>query len=177
MGIWPTWVLVAIDHFSRAVIAAGPLEGPNAGWAIDVLAQAFLRQGPPRHPITDQDSLFTSDACRQLLRQWEVKQRFGAVGKHRSIAVTERLIRTLRQEWLARVPLIRGLDHLSGLLADFAAYYNECRGHRRLDGGTPSMVYEGRHWERPERSAKMLQGPIRIRHFAEARITVYELAA
>jgi len=39
------------------------------------------------------------------------------------------------------------------------------------------MVYEGRHWEKPERSAKTLQAPIRIRHFAEPRITVYELAA
>jgi len=176
-GIWPTWVLVAIDHYSRAVIALAPLEGPNAGWAIEVLEQAFLRQGQPRHLITDQDSLFTSDAFRELLRQWEVKQRFGAVGKHGSIAVTERLIRTLKHEWLARVPLIRGLDHLSGLLADFAVYYNQCRGHRRFDGATPSMVYEGRHWEKPERSAKTLQAPIRVRHFAEPRITVYELAA
>ena len=30
-GLWPTWVLVAIDHFSRAVMAVVPLEGPNAG--------------------------------------------------------------------------------------------------------------------------------------------------
>jgi len=71
--------------------------------------------------------------------------------------VTERLIWTLKREWLARVPLIRGLDHLGELLADFDVYYNQCRCHRRLDGATT--------------------GPIRLRHFREQRITVYELAA
>ena len=77
----------------------------------------------------------------------------------------------------ARVPLIRGLDHLSELLADFEMYYNQYRCHRRLGGATPSMVYEGGSWQKPDRSAKMLRRPIRVRHFREQRITVYELAA
>jgi hypothetical protein len=33
--------------------------------------------------------------------------------------VTERLIWTLKPEWLARVVLIRGLEHLRELLAEF----------------------------------------------------------
>jgi transposase InsO family protein len=44
-GVWPTWVLVAIDHFSRAVMAIAPLEGPNAGWVVEVLEEAFLHHG------------------------------------------------------------------------------------------------------------------------------------
>ena len=28
-GLWPTWVLVAIAYFSRAVMAVVPLEGPK----------------------------------------------------------------------------------------------------------------------------------------------------
>ena len=176
-GVWPTWVLVAIDHFSRAVTAAVPLEGPNAGWIIDSLEQAFLRHGRPKHLITDQEGVFICDLFRNLLSQWNVRHRFGAVGKHGSIAVTERLIRTLKREWLARVPLIRGLDHLSELLADFVVYYNEYRGHRRLGGAMPLMLYRGQTWRRPNRSAKTLLGSVRARHFAETRITAYELAA
>jgi transposase InsO family protein len=113
----------------------------------------------------------------QLLRDWNVKQRFGAVGKHGSIAVTERLIWTLKREWLARVALIRGLDHLGELLADFEVYYNQHRCHQRLNGATPSMLYQGETWQKPDRSAKRVAGPIRLRHFREQRITVYELAA
>jgi transposase InsO family protein len=93
------------------------------------------------------------------------------------MAVTERLIWTLKREWLARVVLIRGLDHLGQLLADFELYYNQHRSHRRLHGATPSMMYEARDWQKPDRSAKRLAGPIRLRHFREQRITVYELAA
>ena len=176
-GIWPTWVLVAIDHFSRAVMAVAPLEGPNAGWVVDVLEGAFLRYGPPRHLITDQEGVFVSEVFAELLSDWNVKRRFGAVGKHGSIAVTERLIWTLKREWLARVPIIRGLDHLGELLADFAVYYNDYRGHRRLDGATPASRYLGRNWQKPDRFAKRLAGPIRLRRFREQRITVYELAA
>jgi len=67
--------------------------------------------------------VFISDLFAELLRRWNVRQRFGAAGKHGSIAVTERAILTLKQEWLRRVPAIRGFDHLSGLLGDFEVYY------------------------------------------------------
>ena len=141
------------------------------------MEQAFLRHGPPKHLISDQEGVFVSDVFAALMRDWNIKQRFGAVGKHGSIAVTERLIWTLKHEWLARVVLIQGLDHLVQLLADFEEYYNECRCHQRLGGATPSMMYEGRNWQKPDRSAKRVAGPIRLRHFREQRITVYELAA
>jgi transposase InsO family protein len=176
-GVWPTWVLVAIDHFSRAAMAIAPLEGPNAGWMVEVLEQAFLSHGPPKHLISDQEGIFTGEAFTELLTDWGIKHRLGAVGKHGSIAVTERLIWTLKREWLARVPLIRGLDHLGELLMDFEVYYNQYRCHRRLGGAKPSMIYEGGSWQKPDRSAKTLRHPIRRRHFPEQRITVYELAA
>ncbi len=141
------------------------------------MEEAFGRHGPPKHIITDQEGIFTGEAFAELLVDWDVKHRLGAVGKHGSIAVTERLIWTLKHEWLARVPLIRDLDHLGELLADFEVYYNQHRCHQRLGGATPSMIYEGGDWQKPDRSAKTLRGPIRLRHFREQRITIYELAA
>jgi len=39
------------------------------------------------------------------------------------------------------------------------------------------MIYEGGNWQKPDRLAKTLQCPIRLRHFREQRITIYELAA
>ena len=153
-GLWPTWVLVAIDHFSRKVVACCVLEGPNAGRVAEVLEDAFLRHGAPRHIITDQENVFVSDAFAELPTRWDVRQRFGAVGKHGSIAVTERVILTLKYEWLRRVPVIRGLDHLNRLLQDFGIYYNEYRGHARLGGGVPSVIHRGEQRSRPAKSAK-----------------------
>ena len=176
-GLWPTWVLVAIDHFSRAVMAVVPLEGPNAGWVVEALEEAFSRQGPPKHLISDQEKVFISEVLADLLHQWDVKHRFGAVGKHGSIAVTERVILTLKYEWLKRIPVIRGLDHLSELSGNFALYYNEYRGHTTLGGAVPAAVYLGEPWDKPEKSAKTLPTNLERRVFADTSITAYRLAA
>jgi len=175
--VWPTWVLVAIDHFSRRVVAVCPLEGPNAGWVVEALEEAFLRHGAPRHIISDQEGVFVSEVFAALLRDWNIKPRFGAVGKHGSIAVTERAILTLKQEWLKRAPVIRGLDHLSQLLDDFSEYYNHWRGHSTIGGAVPSLIHRGEVWQRPDRSAKTLPGAIERRFFPDTRVTAFRLAA
>jgi transposase InsO family protein len=176
-GIWPTWVLVAVDHFSRAVMAVVPLEGPNAGWVAGALEEAFLRHGPLRHVITDQQGVFTSEVFAELLRDWDVRPRFGAVGRHGSIAVTGRAILTLKHEWLRRVPVIRGLDHLSQLLDDFSEYYKEWRGHSTIGGAVPSVIHCRAIWERPDRAAKTVSGLIQQRSSPDVRITAFRLAA
>jgi putative transposase len=175
--IWPTWVLVAIDHFSRRVVACCPLEGPNAGWVVGALEEAFRHHGPPKHIITDQEGIFTGEALAELLWDWDIKHRFGAVGKHGSIAVTERVIRTLKYEWLRRVPVIRGLDHLGRLLADFALYYNTWRPHSALKGAVPELIHADREWSPPPKTAKTIPANIERRFFPETRITGFRLAA
>jgi transposase InsO family protein len=137
----------------------------------------FGQYDAPRHLISDQETVFTSDAFRDLLAQWEVKHRFGAVGRHGSIAVTERVILTLNYEWLKRVPPIRGLDHLDQLLRDFTVYYNEYRGHAKLSSAVPSVIHRGQQWTRPEKSAKTLPADTERRLFPDTQITAYRLAA
>jgi transposase InsO family protein len=124
---------------------------------------AFGRHGPPKHIIPDQGDVFASDASGELLDRRGVKQRFGAVGKHGSIAVTERAIRTLKQEWLWRVPVVRGLEHLGQLRRDFEVYYNEYRGHGRLGGAVPSLIHRGEEWTKPVQSAKRVPAAIERR--------------
>jgi len=175
--IWPTWVLVGIDHYSRMVTTTCPLEGPNAGWVTTALESAFARHGAPKHIITDQEGIFISGAFAELLTRWDIRQRFGAVGKHGSIAVTERAILTLKYEWLRRVPLIRGLDHLVALLDDFALYYNTYRGHTTLRGALPAAIHRGDWWTTPPRSAKTLPHNLERRLFPDTAITAYRLAA
>ena len=175
--VWPTWVLVGIDHYSRMVTTTCPLEGPNVAWVTTALESAFARYGAPKHIITDQEAVFTSGAFAELVDRWQVTQRFGAVGQHGSIAVTERVIRTLKYEWLHCLPIIRGADHLSRLLDDFALYYNHYRGHMACGGALPAALYQGEEWHKPPRSAKALPRNIERRVFADTRVTAYRLAA
>ena len=170
-------MLVAIDYFSRKVGACCSLENPNAGWVVEMLERAFTRHGSPRHLITDQEGVFTGEVFGELLQRWNVKQRFGVVGKHGSIAVTERVIRTLKYEWLRRVPLIKGLDHLEALLADFVCYYNSWRPHTTLKGAVPDLIHAEQEWSAPARTAKAVPAHVERRFFPETRITGFRLAA
>jgi transposase InsO family protein len=174
-GLWPIEVLVAIDHFSRKVVCAVPLEGPNAGWIIEALEQAIRKHGAPKHIISDRASVFVGDVFAELLRQWNIKPRFGAVGKHGSIAVTERVIKTLKYEWLRCVPLIKGFDHLTLLCTEFESWYNAWRPHMALEGLRPDDFYYDRKPEKPKRDAKAVPGNIERRIFRETRLTAYRL--
>jgi transposase InsO family protein len=173
--LWTIQVLVAIDHFSRKVVCVAPPEGPNAGWIIEALEQTMRKHGAPKHIISDQAKVFVGDAFAALLSQWNIKPRFGAVGKRGSIAVTERVIKTLKYEWLKRVPLLKGFDHLTALCMEFEHWYNVWRPHMTLEGFRPDDLYYSRKPETPARNAKTVPGKIERRVFTETRLTAYRL--
>ena len=71
-------------------------------------------------------------------------QRFGAIGKHGSIALIERCIRTLKDEgvrrWLAPIRW----RTVGRQLSLFVVWYNGQRPHAGLAGATPEEIYFGR---------------------------------
>ncbi|MHC4329167.1 MAG: DDE-type integrase/transposase/recombinase [Planctomycetota bacterium] len=173
--LWPIHICVVIDHFSRKVMSVTPLEGPNAGWIFEALETAFQKHGPPKHIISDRASVFIGDVFANLLGQWDVKPRFGAIGQHGSISVTERAIKTLKYEWLKRVAIIKGFDHLTMLCKEFQYWYNIWRPHMTLDGIRPDDVYYEKKPEKPQRDAKTVPTHIEEHLFQETRVTGYRL--
>ena len=133
------------------------------------------KHGAPKHIISDQAPVFIGNAFAELLRQWNIKPRFGAVGKHGSIAVTERVIKTLKYEWLRCVPLIKGFDHLMSLCTEFESWYNTWRPHMTLEGFRPDDLYHSHKPETPKRDAKTVPANIERHVFAETRLTAYRL--
>ena len=174
-GLWPIHICVVIDHFSRKVMAAVPLEGPNAGWINNALESAIEKNGPPKHIISDQGRVFIGDVFAELMATYEILHRFGAIGKHGSIAVTERVNKTLKYEWLKRVALIKGMDHLAELCNEFEVWYNRWRPHMTLDGLRPDDVYFDNKPDKPERNAKTVPCYIEQHYFRHTRITGYRL--
>ena len=174
-GIWPMHICVVIDHFSRKVMSVTPLEGANTGWISNSLESAMEEHGAPKHVISDQASVFTGDVFAELLDSWNIKARFGAVGEHGSISVTERAIKTLKYEWLKRVSFIKGIDHLVALCEQFEDWYNRWRPHMALDGLRPDDVYYDKKPEKPQRGAKTVPTNIEEHLFQETRVTGYRL--
>ncbi len=174
-GLWKICVLVAIDHFSRKVVAVSPLEGPNAGMVINALEAAFENTGKPKHLISDHGSVFTSAAFREFIDSNRVKIRYGAIGEHGSIAVTERVIETLKYEWLKKVVIIRGFRHLERLCCEFTEWYNNWRPHEFLGSATPATVFRDRAVPFVLKNAKDVPENIITKRFEETKVTAYGL--
>jgi transposase InsO family protein len=174
-GLWPIHICVVIDHFSRKVMTAVPLEGPNAGWINNALESAIGKYGPPKHIISDQAHVFTGAVFAELLDAYRIQPRLGAVGKHGSIAVTERVNKTLKYEWLKRATFIKGIDHLAELCKEFEIWYNGWRPHMTLDGIRPDDVYYNKKPKKPKRNAKTVPCNIEQHYFRHTRITGYRL--
>lgn len=138
------WVMAILDHFSRRVIGFAVFGSqPSAVEVRDVLDRAVLRVGAsPKHTVTDQGSQFQGE-YHDWCHGHGVKPRFGAIGKHGSIAVTERFFLTLKNELLRRILVPLRLETMCFEIARYVRWYNEARPHRSLGGATPCEVYDG----------------------------------
>jgi len=174
-GLWPVQVCVVIDHFSPKVVCVTPLEGRNAGWIINPLETAIEKHGVPRHMISDQGSVFIGGVFADLMERRTILPRLGAIGKHGSIAVTERVIKTLKYERFQRVPIIRSFDHLTELCDEFSNWYNLWRPHMKLEGHHPDDVYYDRKPKMPRPASKTVPNNIETHLFQQTRVTGYRL--
>jgi len=123
----------------------------------------------------DQAHVFTGGVFSELLGTYNIKPRFGAVGKHGSIAVTERVIKTLKYEWLKRVAIIKGIDHLAELCKEFETWYNNWRPHMTLGSIRPDDVYYDNKPDKPKRDTKKVPHNIEQHFFQETKVTGYRL--
>lgn len=131
------WVMILMDQFSRRIVGfavhAGPLDGP----AVCRLFNSIISGSrPPRYLSTDNDPLF-------LFRQWSANLRILDVTEVKTVPYVplshpfvERLIGTVRREYLDQVPFWSARD-LERKLVSYQDYYNKDRVHRGLDGYPP----------------------------------------
>jgi transposase InsO family protein len=100
--------------------------------------------GRPAHFVSDRARCFTGQFFRRKLLRLGVKQRFGAVGKKGSIALIERLWRTLKDALGLRLlrPLVA--EDLAAKIEMGLVHYAHFRPHQALSGATPAEIYFGR---------------------------------
>jgi putative transposase len=146
---WPFcwWIVVLLDHYSRRVMDCAVFrQAPTAVAVRRFLGRALRAAGTtPRYLISDKGCQFWPTAGYQRwCRRQGIRPRFGAVGQRGSIAVIERLIRTMKHELMhgMQVPLRHAtLRHQFYLRI---GWYNEHRPQASLGGRTPNEVYFGR---------------------------------
>ena len=137
-----------MDQFTRRIIGFGVHPGDVDGVALcRMFNTAISSQGAPRYPSSDNDPLFR-------YHRWQANLRILEIGKIKSIRYTpvshpfvERLIGTIRREYLDRVFFWNAQD-LERKLGGFLPYYNHTRVHQSLDGSAPAEV-SGQHQPLP----------------------------
>jgi putative transposase len=135
--------VVVVDYFSRRALAVKVLKCvPSAADVCAALdAARSVARGTPKYTVTDRGAQFQSEYRNWCVRH-SVKPRFGALGKHGSIALVERFILSLKREALpGLVPL--SASAMNALFESYAAWYATERPHQGLSGRTPLEVFEG----------------------------------
>ena len=134
------WVMVVMDQYTRRIIGfavhAGALDGPTVCRMFNSIISGAKA---PRYLSSDNDPLF-------LFHQWNANLRILAVLAVKTVPYAplshpfvERLIGTIRREYLDQVPFWSALD-LERKLLLFKEYYNRHRVHRGLDRSPPNEI-------------------------------------
>jgi putative transposase len=133
------YVLVFIQHGTRRMHIGGVTAHPTGDWTVQQARNLALdlgdRFGDFRFLIRDRGSNFTRsfDAVFQATGTTTLRT---AVQAPRMNAICERLIGTLRREFLDRI-LILNQSHLRAVLAEYQEHYNSARPHQGLGQRVP----------------------------------------
>ncbi|MEN8106690.1 MAG: integrase core domain-containing protein [Pseudomonadota bacterium] len=133
-------VLVIMDQFTRRVIGFGVHSGDVDGVALcRMFNKALTYQGIPHYLSSDNDPLFQYHRWQANLRILDIKEIKSVPCIPLSHPFIERLIGTIRREYLNHALFWNARD-LERKLEEFRQYYNAYRVHTSLNGDTPSEI-------------------------------------
>lgn len=132
------WVMVAMDQFTRRIIGFAVHAGDLNGVAVCCMFnQIKFGHRLPKYLSLDNDTLFHFHQWRANLRILDVEEIKRVPYAPTSHPFIERLIGTIRREYLGQLFFWNKCD-LEKKLEQFKTYYNNNRAHSSLDGNTPS---------------------------------------
>ena len=147
------WVMVVMDVFTRRLVGFGVERASIDGVSVcRMFNHAIGRQPLPKRVSADHDPLFRFHRWLANLRLLEIEEIKTVPYVPLSHPFVERLIGTIRREYLDRV-FFRNVVDLERKLGEFREYYNASRVHRSLDGITPAQ----RTGEKPPALAALSQ--------------------
>jgi len=133
---WPVcwWLLNVVDHYSRRSMGFAVFKRkPSSEDVTAAMDRIILAEGVcPKHLIVDQGSQFK---CEHFEEKWckarNISPRFGAVGRHGSIAVVERFHRTVK-DLLRLITVPEDQSRCEREVALIIDWYNEHHPHNTL---------------------------------------------
>jgi putative transposase len=135
------YVLVFIEHGTRRLHLAGTTANPTGTWvaqqARNLAMELGTRMEALRFSVRDRDTKFTA-AFDEVFQAEGLRIIRTPPQAPRANAICERVVGTLRREVLDRT-LIFSERHLSKILAEYCAHYNDHRPHQSRDQRPPAV--------------------------------------
>jgi len=130
------WVLVVMDQYTRRIVGFGVHAGAVDGVALCRMFNRAIRwqRSMPKHLSSDHDLLYRFGQWQANLRILEVTETKTVPYVPLSHPFVERLIGSIRREYLDRTLFWTTAD-LENKLLDFTRYFNDHRSHL----STPSL--------------------------------------
>jgi len=132
--------MVVLDVFTRRIIGFGDIHGVAV---CRMLSHAVAKQTLPKHASTDNDPLFRFQRWLANLRILDIEEPKAVPFVPQPHPFVERVIDTLRCEYLDHLFFWNGTD-LEWKLLSYRDYYNEHRCHTGLSGETPNGYGTGK---------------------------------
>ena len=137
------WIMVILDQFTRRVIGFAVHAGDCDGIAYCRLFNEIVSgKKPPKYLSSDNDPLFLFHRWQANLRILEIDEIKSVPGNPVSHPYVERIIGTVRREFLDQVLFLNERDLLRKLNS-FKQYYNVQRSHSSLAQRTPKQIADG----------------------------------
>ncbi|MNK85618.1 IS2 transposase TnpB [compost metagenome] len=149
-------IVPVIDCGCRSVLALSATKRQDSRSVLAPVRQALVRafrdvgQVPMGLELrTDHGPQYTGTDCADLCREWGIDHTFAPVGRPTGNAVTERFIRTLKEEliWLQDWD---SLEELQAALDEYRRHYNGVRPHQALAYQTPDEFRTSKLGDRKE---------------------------
>jgi putative transposase len=144
------YVFVLMEIGTRRIVHCNVTAHPTAAWTLQQFREALSSDHGQEFLIHDRDSIFSASLDEELESSLGLRVLRTPVRAPKTNAYCERLIGTMRREFLDFViPL--GERHLRSLLKEWVAHYNQSRPHSSLGPGIPEpsnlvpLPSSGRH--------------------------------
>ena len=158
-GLPVQYLVVIVDDYSRFCVGAELCGDQKGETLLGMLHEACSRHCKPGKLLTDQGSGFYSWSARQtMFQQYLDDQRIehlvGNPHSPQSQGKVERLIQTLKREWLGRTKFTSLAEAAAGLAA-YIRSYNYDRPHQGIGGFRPADRFYGVVAERSRIEAEL----------------------
>jgi transposase InsO family protein len=133
------FVFVVMEVGSRRILHCNVTAHPTADWTLQQFREAIPGGQGYQFLIHDRDSIFSSELDEELQRSFGLRVLRTPVRAPKANAYCERLIGTIRREYLDfMIPMNE--RHLRKTLRSWMAHYNKGRPHSSLGPGIPERM-------------------------------------